>query len=50
MTIGVVPIDMSSSRRADRRAYMMELELGGRLVIGGAHLRGVHVASERRSP
>jgi hypothetical protein len=30
---------MSSSRRADRRAYVMELKMGERLVIGGARLQ-----------
>ncbi|HEY4177915.1 MAG TPA: hypothetical protein VGM90_13805 [Kofleriaceae bacterium] len=34
-----IAIDMSSSRRADRRAYVMELKMGGRLVIGGGHLQ-----------
>lgn len=34
-----IAIDMSSSRRADRRVYVMELKMGGRLVIGGAHLQ-----------
>jgi len=34
-----IAIDMSSSRRADRRAYVMELKMNGRLVIGGAHLQ-----------
>jgi hypothetical protein len=34
-----IAIDMSSSRRVDRRAYVMELKMGGRLVIGGAHLQ-----------
>jgi len=30
---------MSSSRRAHRRAYVMELNMGERLVIGGARLQ-----------
>lgn len=34
-----IAIDMSSSRRADRRAYVMELKTGHRLVIGGARLQ-----------
>lgn len=34
-----IAIDMSSSRRADRRAYVMELKMGERLVIGGARLQ-----------
>jgi hypothetical protein len=34
-----IAIDMSCARRADRRAYVMELKMGGRLVIGGAHLQ-----------
>jgi hypothetical protein len=34
-----IAIDMSSSRRADRRAYVMELKMGERVVIGGARLQ-----------
>ena len=34
-----IAIDMSPSQRVDRRAYVMELKMGGRLVIGGAHLQ-----------
>lgn len=34
-----IAIDMSSSRRADRRAYVMELKMGDRLVVGGARLQ-----------
>ena len=34
-----IAIDMSSSRRLDRRAYVMELKMGERLVIGGARLQ-----------
>lgn len=34
-----IAIDMSSSRRADRRAYVMELKMGERLAIGGARLQ-----------
>jgi hypothetical protein len=34
-----IAIDMSPSRRLDRRAYVMELKMGGRLVVGGAHLQ-----------
>jgi hypothetical protein len=34
-----IAIDMSPSRRADRRAYVMELKMGERLVIGGARLQ-----------
>lgn len=34
-----IAIDMSSSRRADRRTYVMELKMGERLVIGGARLQ-----------
>ena len=37
-----IAIDMSASRRADRRAYVMELKMGERLVIGGAHLQSAH--------
>ncbi len=37
-----IAIDMSSSRRGERRAYVMELKMGGRLVIGGAHLQCGH--------
>ncbi|HUS28357.1 MAG TPA: hypothetical protein VMZ53_07610 [Kofleriaceae bacterium] len=33
-----IAIDMSS-RRVDRRAYVMELKTGDRLVIGGARLQ-----------
>jgi hypothetical protein len=34
-----IAIDMSPARHVDRRAYVMELKMGGRLVIGGAHLQ-----------
>lgn len=34
-----IAIDMSPAKRADRRAYVMELKTGGRLVTGGAHLQ-----------
>jgi len=34
-----IAIDMSSSRRADRRASVMELKMSERLVIGGARLQ-----------
>ena len=34
-----IAIDMSSSRRADRCAYVMELKMGERLVTGGARLQ-----------
>jgi hypothetical protein len=34
-----IAIDMSSSRRVDRRAYVMELKTGDRLVTGGARLQ-----------
>jgi len=34
-----IAIDMSSSRRAARCAYVMELKMGDRLVIGGARLQ-----------
>lgn len=34
-----IAIDMSSSRRVDRPAYVMELKTGDRLVIGGARLQ-----------
>jgi hypothetical protein len=34
-----IAIDMSSSRRADRRTYVMELKMGDRLRIGGARLQ-----------
>lgn len=34
-----VAIDMSSARRPDRRAYVMELKSGESLVIGGARLQ-----------
>lgn len=34
-----IAIDMSSPRRAHRRAYVMELKMGERLVIGGARLQ-----------
>jgi hypothetical protein len=34
-----IAVDMSSSRRAARRAYVMELKMGDRLVIGGARLQ-----------
>jgi hypothetical protein len=37
-----IAIDMSTSRRADRRAYVMELKTGDRLVIGGARLQCAH--------
>jgi hypothetical protein len=40
-----IAIDMSSSRRADRRAYVMELKMGERLVIGGARLQCAHYVS-----
>ena len=39
-----IAVDMSSSRRAARRAFVMELKMGGRLVIGGAHLQVAHYA------
>ncbi len=34
-----IAVDMSPSRRVDRRAYVMELKSGDRLVIGGARLQ-----------
>ncbi len=34
-----IAVDMSSSRRATRRAYVMELKTGDPLVIGGARLQ-----------
>ncbi len=34
-----IAIDMSSSRRADRRTYVMELKTGDPLVTGGARLQ-----------
>ena len=34
-----IAIDMSSSRRAARCVYVMELKMGVRLVIGGARLQ-----------
>src|SRR5689334_6733680 len=34
-----IAVDMSSSRRAQRRAYVMELKMNERLVIGGARLQ-----------
>jgi hypothetical protein len=34
-----IAVDMSSSRRAARCAYVMELKMGVRLVIGGARLQ-----------
>ena len=34
-----IAIDMSSSQRAERRAYVMELKMGERLVLGGARLQ-----------
>jgi len=37
-----IAIDMSSPRRANRRAYVMELKTGERLVIGGARLQCAH--------
>ena len=37
-----IAINMSPARRVDRRAYVMELKMGGRLVIGGAHLQYAH--------
>jgi hypothetical protein len=37
-----IAIDMSTSRRADRRAYVMELKMGERLVVGGARLQLAH--------
>src|SRR5678815_3169916 len=39
-----IAVDMSSSRRAKRRAYVMELKTGERLVIGGARLQCAHHA------
>jgi hypothetical protein len=40
----VIAIDMSSSRRSDRRAYVMELKMNTPLVVGGAHLQLAHHA------
>jgi hypothetical protein len=37
-----IALDMSCARRASRRAYVMELKMGGRLVVGGAHLQCAH--------
>lgn len=37
-----IAIDMSSSRRAERRAYVMELKMGELLVTGGARLQCAH--------
>jgi len=37
-----IAIDMSSSRRAERRAYVMELKTGDPLVTGGARLQCAH--------
>jgi hypothetical protein len=34
-----IAIDMSPSRRSRRRAYVLELKMGDRLVIGGARLQ-----------
>jgi hypothetical protein len=34
-----IAIDMSPPRRAERRAYVMELKMGERLVVGGARLQ-----------
>jgi hypothetical protein len=34
-----IAIDMSSARRVDRHAYVMELKTGERLVIGGARVQ-----------
>jgi hypothetical protein len=34
-----IAVDMSSSRRVDRCAYVMELKMGERLVTGGARLQ-----------
>lgn len=34
-----IAVDMSSSRRADRRTYVMELKMGEPLVLGGARLQ-----------
>jgi len=39
-----IAIDMSSPVRAERRAYVMELKMGERLVIGGARLQCAHYA------
>lgn len=33
-----IAVDTSSSRRAERRAFVMELKMGERLVMGGARL------------
>ena len=40
-----IAIDMSSSRRADRRAYVMELKMCERLVLGGSRLQCAHYGS-----
>lgn len=40
-----VVVDMSSSLRARRRAYVMELKMGERLAIGGARLQCAHYRS-----
>ena len=37
-----IAIDMSPSRRAARHAYVMELKMGERLMIGGARLQCAH--------
>jgi hypothetical protein len=37
-----IAIDMSARRRVDRRAYVMELKTGERLVLGGARLQCAH--------
>jgi hypothetical protein len=34
-----IAVDMSPSRRADRRTYVMELKMGVPLVLGGARLQ-----------
>lgn len=39
-----IAIDMSSSRYARRHAYVMELKMGERLVVGGARLQCAHYA------
>jgi hypothetical protein len=40
-----IAIDMSSPRRADRCAHVMELKMGERLVIGGARLQCAQYAA-----
>lgn len=40
-----IAIDMSSPVRAERRAYVMELKMGERLVIGGARLQCAQYAT-----